>query len=61
MLNYDFRIQEDNKGWEQTKSSTLPFPNWEGAAKHARKLNEQTGREVRVNATGSWQGSYFLP
>ncbi len=60
MLNYDFRIQEDSKDWQDTKSFTMSFPNWEDAAKHACKLNEETEREVRVNPTGSWQGSYFL-
>ena len=53
MINYDFRIQEDNKGWEQTRRFTLSFYNWEGAAGHARKINKETGREVRVNPTGS--------
>lgn len=61
MQEFDFRIQEDDKDWEQTKIVTLEFLNWKDVATHARKLNQEHGKQVRVNYTGSLQGSYFLP
>lgn len=65
MKRIEFKVNEDNKRWEDievTQTELMldedPTRDREHIFNQARRLAEKTGREVRWNQEGSYQGYY---
>ena len=61
-MNYEYKIKEEGKGWEETEITVIGnFPSPLKARKLAKALAKFEEREVRMNVEGSNQGHYFYP
>lgn len=57
---YQLRI-DDGGPWAKTAVANEMTCTFTEAMQAARQLAAETGREVRMNAVGSYQGHYWLP